>query len=126
MPYERAHALRHGDDAAAFAAVAILDELGAAAVAARVRAELRARGVENVPRGPSPATRSHPAGLTPRQAEVVALLAEGLSYPEIADRLFVSSSTIDHHVSAVLSKLGVSTRSEAVDAARELGVLQPT
>jgi len=52
--------------------------------------------------------------LTPRELEVLALLSEGLANPEIAERLVVSRSTIKHHVSAILSKLGASSRTEAV------------
>ena len=62
-------------------------------------------------------------GLTARQAEVLALMAEGLSNPEIADRPFISSRTAEHHVSAILSKLSAATREEAVGIADELGVL---
>lgn len=78
-------------------------------------------GVHTVPRGPTLSTRSHPAGLTARQAEVMGLLTEGLSNPEIADRLFISSRTVDHHVSAILAKLGVTSRAEAVESARSHG-----
>ncbi|MEM9562411.1 MAG: AAA family ATPase [Actinomycetota bacterium] len=125
MPYERALALAEGDTDARLEALRLLDELGAEAVAAKLRSELRADGVRQLPRGPRPSTRGNPAGLTARQVEVVELLAVGRTNPEIADQLFISPRTVDHHVSAILAKLDVATRDEAVAAAADLGVVTP-
>ena len=59
-----------------------------------------------MPHGPRAPTRANPAGLTARQLEVLSLLAAGLTNAEIADRLVVSPRTAEHHVAAVLAKLG--------------------
>jgi len=76
-----------------------------------------------VPRGPHAETRANPAGLTARQLEVLALLAEGLTNAEIAARLVVSIRTVDHHVAAVLARLGVDTRRAAGRRAADMGIL---
>jgi DNA-binding NarL/FixJ family response regulator len=92
--------------------------LGATASANALRRRLRARGVRRVPRGSRASTRRDPHGLTRREAEVLGLLAEGLPNSTIAARLFVSTRTVDHHVSAILAKLGVPSRVEAIAMAR--------
>jgi DNA-binding NarL/FixJ family response regulator len=74
-----------------------------------------------VPRGPRSATRANPAGLTARQLAVLELVRDGLTNAEIAARLVVSVRTVDHHVAAILAKLGVSSRRDAAAAADELG-----
>ncbi len=99
--------------------------LGAAAAAAIVARRLRERGVRGIPRGPRPRTRENPAGLTARELEVLALLADGLRNAQIAERLVVSAKTAEHHVSAILRKLDVRTRGEAVAAAARLGLIGP-
>jgi len=78
---------------------------------------------KRVPRGPLAETRANPAGLTARQLEVLALLAEGLTNAEIAARLVVSIRTVDHHVAAVLARLGVGSRRAACRRAADMGIL---
>ena len=123
FPYEAADARSEGDDEAALLdALATFDRLGAAAPARRLRRRLRADGMRRVPRGPRPASRAAPAGLTPRQLDVLRQLAAGATNAEIAERLVIAPKTADHHVSAVLSKLGVHSRREAAAAAARLGI----
>ena len=87
--------------------------MGAHGVAGGLRRELQRRGVKGVPRGEQTSTRENPAGLTAREAEVLSLLAEGVSNAAIGERLFISKKTASHHVSSVLSKLNVSSRGQA-------------
>jgi NarL family two-component system response regulator LiaR len=68
--------------------------------------------IQTATEGPAPGF-----DLTPREREVLALLVEGLTNPEIAERLVVSRSTAKAHVSNILSKLGASNRAEAVSMA---------
>lgn len=102
-----------GDEESVTAGLRILDDLGAAPAARLARRRLQALGVRRIPRGPQAGTRAHPEGLTPRQADILALLADGLTNAQIAARLVLSVRTVDHHVSAVLAKLGVASREEA-------------
>jgi DNA-binding CsgD family transcriptional regulator len=122
-PYEEALALAEGDSFARLRSLTILDGLGARPAAARVRRGLRAEGVRQIPRGARPATRRNPAGLTAREVDILRLLVDGLSNRRIAERLCISAKTVDHHVSAVLGKLGVQSREEAASRAVEDGLL---
>jgi DNA-binding NarL/FixJ family response regulator len=99
----------------------VLDSLGATPAVAIVRSRLRGLGVSRLPRRPQPGTLTNPAGLTDRQLEILRLVATGLSNAEIAQRLVVSTRTVDHHVSAILAKLGVRTRRDAAAWAADLG-----
>ncbi|HEX4210558.1 MAG TPA: AAA family ATPase [Candidatus Binataceae bacterium] len=122
-PYDEALALSEGDEAAQRASIEIFDRLGAAPAAARIRRQLRAGGARAVPRGPIAGTRANAAGLTRRQVQVLVLVDQGMSNLEIADRLCISPKTAEHHVSAVIARLGVATRRNAAVTARSLGLL---
>lgn len=122
-PYEQAIELvASGEPTVMADGLTLLDHLGADATATLVRRRLKDLGVRRVPRGPRKDTRANPAGLTNRQAEILGHLAEGATNAEIADRLVLSVRTVDHHVSAILAKLGVGSRRAAVARARELGI----
>lgn len=120
-PYEAALARAGGGERDEIRrAFASLQDLQARASIGALTRDLRERGVEHIPRGPRDATRSDPAGLTVREAQVLELIDEGLRNADIAGRLFLSERTVAHHVSSILTKLGVSSRGAAASKAREL------
>jgi DNA-binding CsgD family transcriptional regulator len=122
-PYEAAAALADSDQEPQLrAALAELEGLGARPLRAQVARRLRELGVRGLTRGPRPATRANPARLTARELEVLALVGEGLRNADIARRLSLSTKTVDHHVSAILAKLGVPTRGAAAREAARLGL----
>jgi DNA-binding NarL/FixJ family response regulator len=120
-PYEAAFALADSDD------LADLNEphgefrrLGAWPAADALARSLRELGQRPVPRRPRRGTLDNPARLTDREVEVLRLLAEDLRNIDMAARLHISAKTVDHHVSAILTKLGVATRRDAGRAAGRL------
>jgi DNA-binding CsgD family transcriptional regulator/tetratricopeptide (TPR) repeat protein len=118
-PYEAALALHDSSEETALRqALKILTRLGAPAAAQLTRQKMRALGIRSIPAGPRPATRADPAGLTRREQEVLELIRSGRTNAEIAATLFISVRTVDHHVSAVLAKLGTPTREAAAHAAQ--------
>ena len=108
------------------AALGLFTELGATAAARITRQKMRGLGIRSIPIGPRAATRTDPLGLTRREREVLAMICAGQANAEIAARLFISAKTVDHHVSAVLAKLGVPTRTAAASQARRLGLASPS
>ncbi len=121
-PYEAALAALPGDERAARSAIATLKRLGASGAARAFARERELRGGTAL-RGPRASTLANAAGLTQREQEVLSVLAGGATNPEIAAALHLSDRTVAHHVSAILSKLGAPTRTAAVSAAREAGLL---
>jgi len=104
----------HGDEADQRQALATFEQLGAKPAAQALRRQMRLQGVRRIPRGARSSTSENAFGLTRREAQILELLADGLRNATIAKRLFLSSKTVEHHISAVLAKLGVSSRAEAV------------
>jgi DNA-binding CsgD family transcriptional regulator/tetratricopeptide (TPR) repeat protein len=122
-PYDAALALMSSRDEAGLRdALGTFDETGARAAAAAARRRMREQGLKSIPVGPRKATREHPLGLTRREREVLGLLCQGHGNAEIASRLFLSVKTVDHHVSAVLTKLGAPSREAAAAQAARLGL----
>jgi DNA-binding CsgD family transcriptional regulator/tetratricopeptide (TPR) repeat protein len=123
-PYEYALALFEGDETDKRKAITIIQDLGADAVYEKLKLEMRNSGIKSIPRGIRETTRSNPANLTERELEVLPLLQDGLQNKEIADLLFISAKTVDHHISAILFKLDVNSRAKAVQEAIHLGILK--
>ncbi|MFZ1098376.1 MAG: helix-turn-helix transcriptional regulator, partial [Steroidobacteraceae bacterium] len=114
-PYEHATMLGlYGREDDQRRALAVFQQLGAAPAARWLRRAMRLRGVRGISRGQRTSTQRNPFGLTRREAEILALLSQGLRSSLIARRLFLSPKTVEHHVSAILAKLGVQSRAEAV------------
>jgi DNA-binding CsgD family transcriptional regulator/tetratricopeptide (TPR) repeat protein len=125
-PYESARALADsGDEASLREAFAIFDRLGAKPAAAMTTRHLRGMGVESIPRGSRSSTRRNVALLTGREMEILSLLVDRYTNGEIAERLFLSTKTVERHVSSILTKLGVTSRRKVAEAARQLGIIDP-
>ena len=85
---------------------------------------MRLAGIKSIPRGMRKNTLSNPALLTAREIDVLQLLKQGMQNKEIAAALYISAKTVDHHISSLLFKLDVNTRSKAVQEATRLQILK--
>ncbi len=108
------------DDAdALLEALRLARQSAAAPLERRISRRMRALDL-TVPRGPLASTRENPANLTDRQLEVLAQLRDGGTNAEIARALDISPRTVEHHLSAIFDRLGVSSRAEAAARSSEL------
>lgn len=123
-PYEQALALFEGDEADKRKAITMVQELGANAVCEKLKMEMRASGIKSIPRGLRESTKSNIARLTERELDVLKLLKEGMQNKEIADKLFISAKTVDHHITSILFKLDVNSRVKAVHEAINLEIIK--
>ncbi len=133
QPCPRADALLRGAEAALSAgdrggaaerllcAASLAEGLGARPLAAEIQGLARKAGIRrDTGRAGQSAASAVPLGLTAREFEVLRLVADGRSNPEIAARLFISAKTASVHVSNILAKIGVSGRGEAAAAAHRM------
>jgi DNA-binding CsgD family transcriptional regulator/tetratricopeptide (TPR) repeat protein len=123
-PYEKAILLSEGTAEDKRRALSVLQELGATVTCEKIKAEMRATGIRNIPRGMRASTRSNPAQLTSRELDILHLLKTGAKDKEIAGSLFISPKTVGHHISSILFKLEVASRAGAVKEAENLGILK--
>jgi len=112
--YDAGLARLSGDVPALIKALTAFEALGARPAAAIAKSRLRLLGASIGIRGPRADTRANPHGLTARQSEILELLREGLTGPQIATQLHISPKTAENHVSAILAKLDVRSRAEAI------------
>ena len=105
-------------------ALLIIQQLGADAIYEKLKMEMRSSGIKKIPRGLRGSTKANPAQLTNRELDVLQLLKRGIQNREIAEALFISPKTVDHHISSILFKLDVNSRSKAVTEAARLGIVK--
>jgi len=123
-PYNEALALFAGNDEDKRKAFTIVQGLGAGAILQKMKLQMRSSGIKSIPRGLRKSTQSNPALLTDRELDILLLLKEGLQNKEIAGKLFISSKTVDHHISSILFKLDVNSRVKAVNEAVRQEILK--
>jgi DNA-binding CsgD family transcriptional regulator/tetratricopeptide (TPR) repeat protein len=123
-PVKKAFALFEGNEENKKDALLIFQQLGATAVCEKLKMEMRAGGIRNIPRGIRESTKANPAQLTNRELDVIYLLQKAVQNKEIAETLFISPKTVDNHISSILFKLDVNSRSKAVVEALRLGILK--
>jgi len=122
--FEQAMSLFEGEEEDKKAALIILQQMEANAICEKLKMEMRAGGIKKIPRGQRESTKTNPMNLTNRELDVLQLLQRGIQNKEIAQSLFISPKTVDNHISNILFKLDVNSRSKAVHEAVRLNILK--
>jgi len=122
--FEAALMLFEGSEDHKKIALSTFQQLGASAVAEKIKMQMRADGIKKIPRGLRESTKANPAQLTNRELDVLQLLKKSVQNKEIGETLFISPKTVDHHISSILFKLDVNSRMKAVTEAERLGILK--
>jgi DNA-binding CsgD family transcriptional regulator len=122
--YNEALVLFEGGEDEKRKAIMIVQGLGADAVYQKMKLQMRSSGIKKIPRGLRESTKTNPAQLTNRELDVLQLLQKGVQNKEIAGTLFISPKTADNHISSILFKLDVNSRTKAVAEAVRLGILK--
>jgi len=122
--YEQALALFEGSEEDKKTAIELVHNLGAEAIYEKMKFEMRLSGIKSIPRGIRKSTMANPANLTERELDVLQLLKEGLQNKEIANKLFISPKTVDHHISSIFFKLDVNSRTKAVQEATRMEIIK--
>ncbi|ULQ51988.1 AAA family ATPase [Flavihumibacter fluvii] len=123
-PFEKAFALCAGNEDDKREALVLFQQLGADAIYEKVKMEMRATGIKKIPRGLRESTKTNPAQLTNRELDIIQLLQKAIQNKDIAEKLFISPKTVDHHISSIFFKLDVNSRAKAVAEAVRLGILK--
>jgi DNA-binding NarL/FixJ family response regulator len=122
--YRRASCMPHADVVRALAAVVPQQE-GTAAIVAAIRGDGRSTVPLRLPSRPHRVRQPRPPALTPREKDVLILLARGLSAQQASEQLQISRSTVENHKQRMYSKLGVQSQAHAVSTAMRSGFLAP-
>ncbi|WP_304488712.1 AAA family ATPase [Dyadobacter sp. CY261] len=122
--YQQAQMLFEGTEKQKKQALILVQDLSAVAVYEKMKQQMQAEGIQQIPRGMQQATRRNPAQLTNRELDILQMLARNLQYKEIADSLFISVKTVGHHISSIFLKLGVNSRGKAISEAHRLGIIK--
>lgn len=122
--YQKGLALSEGTEDDKRNALSVFERLGADAVYEKLKRDMRASGIRKIPRGQRESTKTNPAQLTNRELDVLQLLKDGGQNKEIAESLFISSKTVDNHISSIFFKLNVNTRAKAVNEAIQLNIIK--